>query len=193
MEKIINILNNKINTPSDINEHLLTIKKYSEDCDHITEMGVRDCVSTWAMLASNPKKMISYDIVRHNNVSEVEKLTNDYSIDFTFKTSDSLQCEIDETDLLLIDTLHTYNQLISELKLHNDKVKKYIILHDVVSFGYSDEKIYNHASDIIKNTNTSKVGLMNAVNDFLTQNNHWRIKETFKNNNGLMILERVKN
>jgi hypothetical protein len=50
------------NKPSDINEHLPILKKYASQCSHITEMGVRTGVSTWSFLASNPKKMISYDI-----------------------------------------------------------------------------------------------------------------------------------
>lgn len=42
--------------PSDINEHLPTLKKYAEECDHITEMGVRGIVSTYALLMGKPKK-----------------------------------------------------------------------------------------------------------------------------------------
>ncbi len=46
--KIIDIYNNLCNEKSDINEHLPTLKRYAEKCDHITEMGVRSVVSTWA-------------------------------------------------------------------------------------------------------------------------------------------------
>ena len=35
-------------TPSDINEHFPAIIKYGQECDHITEMGVRSINSTWA-------------------------------------------------------------------------------------------------------------------------------------------------
>ena len=48
--------------PSDINEHLPTLKKYAKECEHITEMGVRWVVSTYALLMGKPKKLISYDI-----------------------------------------------------------------------------------------------------------------------------------
>ena len=47
------------NRGSDINEHLPTLKKYSEECDHITEMGVRWLVSTFAFLMGKPKKLVS--------------------------------------------------------------------------------------------------------------------------------------
>ena len=31
-------------TPSDINQHLATLRHYAEECDHVTEFGVRDVV-----------------------------------------------------------------------------------------------------------------------------------------------------
>jgi hypothetical protein len=40
-------LNELYLTPSDINEHIPTILKYGQECEHITEMGVRWVVSTW--------------------------------------------------------------------------------------------------------------------------------------------------
>ena len=48
--------------PSDINQHMPTLKKYAEECDHITEMGVRWVVSTFAFLMGKPKKLVSIDI-----------------------------------------------------------------------------------------------------------------------------------
>ena len=52
----------KCNSPSDINEHLPTLKRYADECEHITEMGVRWVVSTYAFLMSKPKKLVSIDI-----------------------------------------------------------------------------------------------------------------------------------
>ena len=52
----------RVKSPSDINEHLETIKKYASECKHITEMGVRSVVSTWAFLESKPKRLVSIDI-----------------------------------------------------------------------------------------------------------------------------------
>lgn len=49
-------------TESDIQEHLETLRRYSSLCDSVVEMGVRYIVSTWALLAGKPKKMISIDI-----------------------------------------------------------------------------------------------------------------------------------
>jgi len=55
-------VNEIFRTPSDINEHIPAIIKYGQECDHITEMGVRGIVSTWAWLAASPKKLIAYDL-----------------------------------------------------------------------------------------------------------------------------------
>lgn len=192
MKKIETKVEQQKNMISDINEHINTLYEYGKECSHITEMGVRWVSSTWPLIYSNPKKMISYDIVKNDNINEVIDLASEYNIDYTFIEGDVLNLDIEPTELLFIDTLHTYNQLHSELNKHSQNVSKYIILHDTISFGNIDENIYNHASDIVKSINSGKIGLINAINDFLVSTNgkHWKIKEIFTNNNGLTILER---
>jgi hypothetical protein len=192
MEKIKQIYEDQCNVPSDINEHLPTLLKYAKECNHITEMGVRWVSSTWPLLLSEPKKMISYDIVKNPNINEVINLASTYNLDYQFIESDVLKIEIQDTELLFIDTLHTYNQLVCELDIHSDKCSKYIILHDTTSFGEIDESIYDHASSDIKNLDSKKQGLWNAVLDFLDseKGKEWGIHERHTNNNGLTILKR---
>ena len=48
-------------------------------------------------------------------------------IDFLFTEADVLKIEIEETDLLFIDTYHAYQQIKGEFELHGNKAKKYII------------------------------------------------------------------
>jgi hypothetical protein len=192
MEKIKSKFEQHKKESSDINEHLQTLYDYSTQCDTIIEMGVRWVSSTWAFLMSKPNKFISYDIVKHENINEVIYLSKEYNIDYKFIENDVLNVKIDKTDLLFLDTLHTYNQLHSELLLHSPNVLKYIIMHDTVSFGYVDENIYNHASDIIKSVPKTKQGLKNAINDFLLTEigSEWEILTEYVNNNGLLILKR---
>ena len=180
--------------PSDINEHLPVIKRYAEDCDSITEMGVRFACSTWAFIEARPKKLTCMDIMyEYFEPSEkyINMMFDSYGIDFKWITGDSLKTEIENTDLLFIDTLHTYSQLLGELRMHSDKVSKYIILHDTTTFGHRNEGLYDHASDIVKNSNEAKEGLVLAVEDFISENNSWKIREYYTNNNGLTILERI--
>lgn len=181
--------------PSDINEHLPTLKAIASECDSVTEMGVRFVISTWALVEACPKKLTCYDInskFYEEGKGNIEDVCNNKNIDFKFIESDTLKLEIEKTDFLFIDTLHTYNQLYKELNLHSKNVNKYIALHDTVSFGHIDESIYQHASDIIKNENSTNTGLIKAINDFLLtdEGKNWKVDKVYENNNGLTILKR---
>ena len=191
MKKILDKIELLKNTPSDIYEHLQTLLDYSKECKHIIEFGVRWVVSTWCfILYSN--KTISYDVKYHPNIEELKNVTLEYNINFEYRLEDVLKTDIEQTDLLFIDTLHRYNQLIMELHKHSKKVNKYIILHDTTLFGLGDESLYDHASDIIKDQRVSKQGLKNAINDFLETEDgkNWFILKEYTNNNGLTILKR---
>lgn len=177
--KLQEIYEGLCNTPSDINEHLPTLKKYAQECEHITEMGVRWVVSTYALLMGKPKRMISYDI---NSIhwDVIRDMVKD-DTDFEFRVGDTTEIEIEETDLLFIDTWHVYQQLKKELELHGNKAKKYLIFHDTTAFEYIGETI---SGDVIYE------GLWPAIEEFLEQNPHWELHERFENNNGLTILKR---
>jgi hypothetical protein len=192
MEKIKEFYNYHYSTTSDINEHLPVLLKYSQECSHITEMGVRTGVSSWAFLYSNPQKMISYDIGMNPTIQNIINIANVCGINYTFNMNDVLSIEIEPTELLFIDTWHSYNQLYLELSLHSKNVSKYIILHDTVSYGYNDESPYDGISEIMKSKEKNKEGLINAVNDFLLTNDgdNWLIHDVYTNNNGLTVLKR---
>lgn len=181
----IDIYYNHYHTISgDINEHFPTLKRYAEECDIIYELGTRAIVSTWALLAGNPKKLVTVDIVPPEEYGGSLKMVSDacetVGIDFSFILGNSLEIEIEEADLLFIDTIHTYDQLSRELKRHSDKVKKYIILHDTET-----EKDFT-----LKQGGIIEGGLGKAIEEFLKDNPAWSICEVFTNNEGLTILKR---
>ena len=187
MQKILEKYNYHCQVRSDINEHLPVIKKYAEECDHITEMGIRYIVSTWAMLASEPKKIVCYDILTgldmgifQPNLKEVSSAADEVGVLFNFIHADVLEIEIEETDLLFIDTYHEYNQIKSELSLHGNKSKKYLIFHDTTTFG--------EIGETFKDPNA--MGIWSAIEEFMCENPHWVIQERLENNNGLTILKR---
>lgn len=155
-------------TPSDISEHLPTLKEYADKCEHVTEFGVRGCVSLHAFLASNAKKVVAYDIA-NVAVPSVEKLT--------FINANVLKVCIEPTDLLFIDTLHTYQQLRDELDQFAEMVSRWIIMHDTNIFGTCGED--------------GGRGLNAAITEFLADNPDWREIYRTDANNGLTILERV--
>lgn len=183
---IYQIYKEKCDTPSDINEHLPTLYKFAKECEHITEMGVRWIVSTWALLAARPKKMISYDIRNPNewgaDINEVLRIARDEDLNYIFIQDDVLQVEIEETDLLFIDTLHNYKQLKEELKLHVNKVRKYIIFHDTMSYGNVDESSDNNGTK----------GILPAILELLHTDSNWYLREQHINNNGLIVIARAQ-
>jgi hypothetical protein len=168
----------KCKTPSDINLHLPTLRKYAEKCSHITEFGVRWVVSTWALLAGKPQKLICYDLEYHSNIEKAKDIAAENNIHFTFNADNVLDIEIEETDLLFIDTHHTYHQLIKELELHAYKVRRYIILHDTNIYGRRSADGLNK-------------GLLDAVEAYLRKNSNWRIIEQSNDNIGLAVMERI--
>jgi hypothetical protein len=191
LDQIIDTINNQ---PSDINEHIPTLIKYASECDHITEMGVRGIISTWAFLKGIPKKLISYDIqyTEHwgSDLSQVYEIAKIFNVDYQFKKENVLKIKIEQTDLLFIDTWHTYDQLKSELDIHSINAKKYIIMHDTTSFEYRDESDFSE--NAWENGATSGRGLWPAIEEFLDNSKDWILHERFLNNNGLTILKRIK-
>jgi hypothetical protein len=161
----------------DIREHCPTLVDYAKRCKHVTEMGTRWGASTLAFLYAQPQHLVCYDWKRQANVGHIEKLAGDTT--FTFHKCSTLEVTIEPTDLLFLDTLHTYTQLKAELALHSDKAKKYIIMHDTVKFGKKGQR-------------KGERGLEPAWTEFLKTNDHWELHEHYTNNNGLTILSRVE-
>lgn len=189
VEENYNVL---VKIPSDINEHLPVLKKYAEQCDHVTEMGVRYIVSTFALVLAKPKKLIAIDLFHpshygdHYRLDLISQYAKDNSIDFSFKLQNTLECIIEPTDMLFIDTLHVYGQLKAELELHAKNVKKYLVFHDTTSYENTDEPHYYQTPNLDK----SKIGLWPAIQEFLDSNTEWEIAERRTNNNGLTILQK---
>jgi len=125
--------------------HLKTLKQYASECDTITEMGVDSANTTWAFLDSRPKKLTSIDIINTKApeiVALAGTLAEKEGIDFEFILADTTKIEIEPTEFLYIDTLHTYPQLKRELEIHPQKVSKYIAFHDTDMFKDMAEALY---------------------------------------------------
>lgn len=180
MTTLEQVYNHFCKTPSDINEHLPTLKELASDCSSVVEMGVRWVVSTWAFLKAQPESLLSIDIDHPSKYNDalnyVEQLKG--RTKFEFLQADTTKIEIEECDLLFIDTWHVYDQLKKELELHGNKPKKYLIFHDTITFGEKGET-------------EGHQGLMPAIKEFLSDNPHWSILEHHKNNNGLLVLVRA--
>lgn len=166
-------------TPSDINEHVERFRQLGAECAHVTEFGVRRGVSTIAWIAARPKRLICYDTMRTADGDCLQDIARSAGVAFEYRIQDVLQTSIEETDLLFIDTEHTYDQLRQELELHADKARKYIVLHDTE---------LNAQCGSVPGTR----GLWSAVTEFLAARPEWAIQARYKNNNGLTVLVRSR-
>ncbi len=156
-------------TESDINKHLPIIRKYVSRSDIVVELGVRDCVSTWALLAGRPTNMVSVDVnvPPKENLKAVHNAAKEVGTFYKFIQCDSLNIKLFDIDVLFIDTVHLYGQLVKELWAHSPNVRKYLILHD-----------------------TNIPEMRACVVDFL-YNREWEIEEESYDHEGLMVLKRV--
>ena len=202
MESIINSKYlEKCSIISDINEHLPTLKKYGELCNSITECGTRRVFSTYAFASSllnkENNKLTIIDISSNEYKQTFMEECKNENINITFHNGSDLECPLENTDLLFIDTFHVYGHLIKELERWNSAVNKYIIIHDTTVDEYTSELV-RHKCDIQSLTSVYNMsydelskGLWPAIEDFINSNPNWFIKERFTNNNGLTILERI--
>jgi hypothetical protein len=163
---------------SDISAHLPFIEYMAYQCDHCTEFGTRDCYSTAALISGCKGKVVSYDLDISNTVRQLAAL--DLPCDWNFGQADTIApgFEINETDLLFIDTLHTYGQVRDELSHHAYKVNKYIIFHDTYSHGVRSLDI------------PGEEGILKAINEFLASNLEWENVYEVQFNHGLIMIER---
>jgi hypothetical protein len=168
---------------SDINEHLPTLRRLASECDVVVEFGTWFCKATTALALGARRKFITCDHLVWGDVEEIKRhidlIASLASQTFEFIQADSAAPGIfTSCDLLFIDTLHTYRQLRAELAAYGNRVQKYLVLHDTVKFGLVGDD--------------GGTGLQSAIDEFRADNPHWRLHAEYRNNNGLLVLRRVK-
>lgn len=165
-------------TTSDINEHLPMLYFLAQQCDHVTEFGVRTGASTLAFLhglQGRPATLRSYDINDQYGVQEL--LSRWTRVEWTFSIcSTVLISRIEPTDLLFVDTLHNYDQVRQELALHGEAARRWIVFHDTETFGVTGDD--------------GGRGINQAIDEWLEAKPEWRIVYRTHRNNGLTVIER---
>mgnify|MGYP005850001447 CR=1 FL=1 len=194
-----------VKTPSDINEHIVTLYKYAKECDTIIELGVRTVVSSWAFLkglvdnkSTSPKRLICSNLIFSSNLGLLQKVAKNLGVEFQFIIGNLLEQTFPASDLVFIDTWHVYAQLKRELNFFKSKAQKYIIMHDTTIDAVHGETIRN-GWDPVKQSEESGypveeivIGLMPAINEFLVKSSDFKIRQKFEHNNGLTILQRQR-
>ena len=165
-----------------ISPYMEVLRRYASECKHVTEFGINQVNSTYALLAARPDKVVSVDIDLHKRPSKsipefdktnlwllwALKLAEQEGIVFEAIEGDSSTVDIEPTDLLFIDSKHTGSHLKAELRKHKNLVSKYIIFHDTTLFGSQ---------------------LMPVIEEFLREGS-FEVIEHIKTSPGLMVIKR---
>lgn len=165
---------------SDIYMHLPKLYELACTCRSIVEFGVGFGRSTSALIASLEKTggyLDSYDIACLDGVTYKFDYARQCGLNATFHLRDTFEAEFTSTDMLFVDSKHTFYQVTGELLLHGDKVRKYIAFHDVALFGNKDEF-------------GDGPGILPAIDQWRYTHPEWITIYETDINNGLLVIER---
>lgn len=190
------------NNSSDIQDHIPSLMNLSKECASVTEIGLRDMYSTWGVLQglsenNSPVRVytgidLAYppsDIFRRAST-----LSEKNDIIFNFINANDMDIDIKPTDMLFIDSLHTYCHLTYELEKFSSKVNKYIAMHDTDEpWGFIDDfqQYHGDKSEYPANIDRNKQGLWQAVLDFLERHPEWTLHQRKFTSHGFTVLKRV--
>tara|TARA_Y100001972_G_scaffold124733_2_gene174543 strand:+ start:1262 stop:1816 length:555 start_codon:yes stop_codon:yes gene_type:complete len=164
----------------DIKGHLSVMRDYAANCEHVTEFGVRDVVSTWSWLSAGVNKIVAYDIYTptHPRWQQFLNMCESNDVDFNFILGNTLEIPIiEKTDLLFVDTIHTFGQVHGELTRHAMNVEKYLVFHD------THAPVHRAGSGI---------EVSSAIKSYMNENpGIWKLSYESKESNGLAVYERV--
>lgn len=152
--------------------HHDAITKYAEGCTSYKELGTHQGATAAAACRAGFKTVTLVDRSHYRfepNRTVFEAYCKNNGVELNVIESDSTHKRtVNDVDVLLIDSKHTYQHCKKELRLHAESVQKYIIFHDTAA----------------------KPELKQAVNEFVSNNVEWDIVEDFTDNVGYTVIGR---
>jgi hypothetical protein len=160
------------NSVSDINEHVETIFNITKGCKTAVSLQIGKGDAAFSLLLGC-QLHISVD---PNPAQDTINFLNEYfgkkSIVIRQNTCESI--DVENFDVLMVDSHHTAFNVEKELKAHAHKVNKFIIFHDTFLYG----EIGDDGGE----------GIKKPIYEFLFNNQEWKMIHEANNNNGLIIL-----
>ncbi|MFN2333590.1 MAG: hypothetical protein ABR550_04100 [Wenzhouxiangellaceae bacterium] len=189
-------------TNMDIHVHLPMLRELASDCCHVTEFGTRHGISCSAFMAGRPARLVAFDLVRQPAIDLLERLASKAGTDFRFREENILKADIEATELLFIDSTHTYEHLTVELERFARHCRRYLVFHDTHLFGqtgmYRADPTVDDGIDIPNSPDQQSPrerilteGLLKAIGEFLNQNIDYRLVCHSQLNNGLVVLKKI--
>jgi tetratricopeptide (TPR) repeat protein len=161
---------------SELSEHLPVLHDLAEECKHITDVGTGRGLAALAFLWAQPDHLVCLDVVRTLEVEQLQALAG--RTKFQFLKAEVLGAELEETDLLFLDTQHDAGQLRAELARHAGRARRYVVLHGTTRHAEQGET-------------PGQPGLWPVIEEFLRQG-IFRLRQRYQNSEGLTVLERVR-
>lgn len=171
-------------TPSDFHEHVPTLKELAAKCEHVTEISGWGKPADVALAAGLGEKGRFTSIFEKGTKAQWKKLGQFLGDRFKGISAKGMEVDLEETDLLFIDTEHTAETLHPLLMKHHGKVRKYIVVHCTDTYGKTGDR-----SDASGNV---KPGVMPALALFMSKHMGWVVIRHNTNNHGLMVLSRCE-
>jgi len=147
--------------------HMPAIRYFASQSRVIVELGMNGGNSSRGLISGRPEIFITCDIKAQATSTHLKNLCNANKIDFTFFLKKSIEIEIPNSDLLFVDSNHSYGNVIKELTLHAPKINKFILFHDT-DFG----------------------GVTGAINQYFDKNREWHLVYETKVDHGLSVYQK---
>lgn len=160
----------------DLDQHMPYLRTLAAMCQTVTEISKRR-ESLIAFSAGRPNRLISYNTEAADPmVRQILDLSKEESSVITVenRTSDDID-SIDSTDLLFIDSKHTYPQLKKELEKYMERVNRFAVFHDTHAYATKSE-------------DGSEGGLLTAIREWVESHPQSFIYHHTKDQYGLTII-----
>jgi hypothetical protein len=164
--------------PCDFHEHVDTLRDLVKKCDHVTQIGIwgkpsRVAIAVGTLSNVGNAVFVDYSPAQRPEWTDLKRFLGD---NFEGKEWQPF-AEIDETDLLFIDTYHTAEETLNLFNKLAPKVRKYLVVHTT--------EIYGEKGD------NGGPGVLVGVRQFVHENREWTVIRQDRNNYGLVVLSRL--
>jgi len=172
--------------------HLPRLRALAEGCALAVEFGVKRGASSAALLLG-ATHVISYDVRETPEARVLEQLAG---ARWEYRLEDSRAAACPPCDLLFVDSLHTYDQVRAELAAHADHVRRWLVFHDVLTFGTvgakgeSGEQIHPYRRG--ESVPRDALGIRPAIDELLIRDRSWHIAASYSDSHGLLVLRRER-
>jgi hypothetical protein len=157
----------------DLNQHIPKLTELASQCDHVTDISERR-ESVIGLAAGNPGRLISYNTDwNHGLVRLLQTMAPNATI-MELPHNSPKPLDINPTDLLFIDTRHSGEMLLEDLRHYSRVVRRWIARHDTQTY--------------LGTGPDGKAGFHWAIRTFLDENPDWFVAYHTGKQHGLTVL-----